>query len=95
MSYVKGSVMYIDVFSKCKCAVNRCAADLLFPLLIYDMAQMTECVASSISRWHGCKAEYYLLSCSTHSDLRWRVGRRRGPGVYFSEAATNKLLPQA
>ena len=22
--------------------------------------------------WHGCKAEYYLLSCSTHSDLRWR-----------------------
>ena len=29
----------------------------------------TECVASSISRWHGCKAEYYLLSCSTHSVL--------------------------
>ena len=27
----------------------------------------TECVASSISRWLGCKAEYYLLSCSTHS----------------------------
>ena len=26
-----------------------------------------ECVASSISRWLGCKAEYYLLSCSTHS----------------------------
>ena len=30
----------------------------------------TECVASSISRWLGCKAEYYLLSCSTHSVLR-------------------------
>ena len=59
------------------------------------MAQMTECVASRISRWHGCKAEYYLLSCSTHSDVRWRDDRRRGPGVYFSEAATNKLLPQA
>ena len=59
------------------------------------MAQMTECVASSISRWHGCKAEYYLLSCSTHSDLRWRGDGRRGPSVYFSEAATNKLLPQA
>ena len=55
----------------------------MFPELIYDMAQMTECVASSISRWHGCKAEYYLLSCSTHSDVRWRDDRRRGPGVYF------------
>ena len=54
-----------------------CAADLLFPYLIYDMAQMTECVASSISRWHGCKAEYYLLSCSTHSDVRWMDDRRR------------------
>ena len=60
-----------------------------------DMVQMTECVASSISRWHGCKAEYYLLSCSTHSDVRWRDDRRRGPGVYFSEAATNKLVTQA
>ena len=87
--------MYIDVLCKWKRAVNRAAADLLFPYLILDMAQMTECVASSISRWHGCKAEYYLLSCSTHSDLRWRDDRRRGPGVYFSEAATNKLLPQA
>ena len=56
---------------------------------------MKECVASSISRWHGCKAEYNLLSCSTHSDVRWRDDRRRGAGVYFSEAATNKLLPQA
>ena len=42
----------------------------------------TECVASSISRWLGCKAEYYLLSCSTHSVLRlqrfgWMVGIRR------------------
>ena len=35
----------------------------------------TECVASSISRWLGCKAEYYLLSCSTHSVLRLQ---RRG-----------------
>ena len=49
-----------------------------------DFGQMTGCVASSISRWHGCKAEYYLLSCSTHSDLSWRDDRRRGPGVYFS-----------
>ena len=81
MYYVNGSVMYIDVFSKWKSAVNRCAADMLFPQLIYDMAQMTECVASSISRWHGCKAEYYLLSCSTHSDVRWMDGKRRGPGV--------------
>ena len=55
------------------------------------MAQMTECVASSISRWHGCKAEYYLLSCSTHSDLRWRDDRRGVPGVYSSEPATNKI----
>ena len=31
------------------------------------MFQIMECVASSISRWLGCKAEYYLLSCSTHS----------------------------
>ena len=34
------------------------------------MFQIMECVASSISRWLGCKAEYYLLSCSTHSVLR-------------------------
>ena len=54
------------------------------------MAPMTECVASSISRWHGCKAEYYLLSCSTHSDVRWRDDRRRGPDVSFSEVATNR-----
>ena len=57
------------------------------------MDQKKDCVAFSISRWHGCKAEYYLLSCSTHSVLRWRDDRRRGPSVYFSEAATNKLLP--
>jgi len=57
---------------------------------------MRECVASSISRWHGCKAESYLLSCSTHSDFRWEDDRRRGTqGFYFSEAATKKLLPQA
>ena len=48
------------------------------------MAQMTECVASSISRWHGCKAEYYLLSCSTHSDLRWLLsGYVLGSVNYF------------
>ena len=35
------------------------------------------------------------MSCSTHSDVRWRDDRRRGPRIYFSEAATNKLLPQA
>ena len=34
------------------------------------MFPSTECVASSISRWLGGKAEYYLLSCSTHSVLR-------------------------
>ena len=73
----------------------ECRHNWFMAELIYDMAQMTECVASSISRWHGCKAEYYLLSCSTHSDVRWRDDRRRGPGVYFSEAATKKLLPQA
>ena len=55
---------------------------------------MTECVASSISRWHGCKAEYYLLTCSTHSVVRWRDARRRGPGVCFSEAAIYQLLSQ-
>ena len=59
------------------------------------MAPMTECVASSISRWHGCKAEYYLLSCSTHSDVRWRDDRRRGHGVCFSEAVTYHLFAQA
>jgi hypothetical protein len=63
--------------------------------LIYDMAQMMECVASSISRWLGCKAEYYLLSCSTLSDVRRMDDRHRGSGVYFPEAATNTLLPQA
>ena len=31
------------------------------------MVQIMALVASSISRWLGCKAEYYLLSCSTHS----------------------------
>ena len=78
--------MYIDVLSKWKCAVNWCAADLLFPQLICDMAQMTECVASSISR-------------STHSDVRWRDGRRTGPGVYFfgsshSQAWSNGVVSQ-
>ena len=66
----------------------ECRQNWFMTDLIYDMAQMMECVASSISRWHVCKAEYYHLSCSTHSD-----GRRRD--VFFSEAATNKLLPQA
>ena len=48
----------------------------------------------NVSNLHGCKADYYLLSGSAHSDVRWRDDRRRGPVVYFSEAATNKLLPQ-
>ena len=30
----------------------------------------TECVATSISRWLGGKADYYLLSSSTHSWIR-------------------------
>ena len=34
------------------------------------------------------------LSCSTHSDLRWRDDRRTEPDVYCSKAANNKLLPQ-
>ena len=41
------------------------------------MGQITECVASSISRWHGCKAEYYLLSCSTHMRDISRMGTWR------------------
>ena len=61
--------------------------DVSLSLWMYVMVQITECVASSISRWHGCKAEYYLLSCSTHSDLRWRDHTRRGPDVYFSEVS--------
>ena len=63
------------------------------------MPHWTECVASSISRWHGCKAEYYLPSCSTTSDLRWMmigVGEDVGlvdvwdPAFIFKAAATNE-----
>ena len=52
---------------------------VLLSIRMYVMVQITECVASSISRWHGRKAEYYLLSCSTHSDLRLQgVGKLEG-----------------
>ena len=77
--------MLLEVFCK-----------FMFFLMVSDMVELTECVASSISRWHGCKAEYYLLSCSTHSDVRWKDDRYRGTGMYFlSEAATINLLLQA
>ena len=52
----------------------------------------TECVASSISRWLGCKAEYYLLSCSTHSVLRLqRLGWMEAGGypAFFFDAVTS------
>ena len=52
---------------------------VLLWIRMYVMVQIKECVASSISRWHGCKAEYYLLSCSTHSELRLQgVGKLEG-----------------
>ena len=61
---------------------------VLLSIRMYVMVHITECVASSISRWHGCKAEYYLLSCSTHSDLKVQgVGRVEGSQrFFFSEA---------
>ena len=58
MCYVNGSVMYIDVFSNCKCAVDRCAADAV------TQGNPLECVHKLVQQRSGIQVEVFLTVAS-------------------------------